>query len=354
VLDGPSASDLDCWVQEFHLSPEERAIPQSLPAAAIRGCYVSRDPIRLLVIEKEPGGVADAHNAGVNAAQYPLIGLLDSEADFIPEVLLLLVRPMLGDWEHTTAVCAVAPPSPARGLAGCIGGLESLRVWMARCAAFSVWNRLLPVPGACMLVKRDAVCSVGGFRGGLLELFLDLHTSARAKALGWKIAFLASPVSSWRAANTWGDLRHQVVSDQQELAAGLGRSGTGGGGRFFGLYCVRALRPLVETVGYILAVAGWIAGVVPLALAALVLVISAGTGMVISMAAVVLRELAEPSRMAPGTLACLFFSAIPENLGYRQIRNWWLISGFFGRPKNQNRGRTVEDRAPAKETAKRK
>ena len=78
---------------------------------------------------------------------------------------------------------------------------------------------------------------------------------------------------------------------------------------------------------------------VPPALAALVLVVSAGAGMVISMAAVVLRELAEPSGIAPGRLAALFLCAIPENLGYRQIRNLWLIAGFFGvrPPKTESR-----------------
>jgi GT2 family glycosyltransferase len=352
VLDGPSGRDLDCWVQEFHLSRQERAISQDLPTAAVRGCYVSRDPIRLLVVDKEPGGVADACNSGVNAAQYPVIGLVDREADFIPEVLLFLIRPMLGDWDHTIAVCGVALPPPATGLPGRIGGLESLRLWLARCAAFSAWNRLLPVPGACMLVRRDAVCSVGGFRAGALELFLDLHDAPRASALGWHIAFLASPVCFKRAAGTWNDLHHQALADQQQLAAGLRRSGAGGGRRFLGLYCIRALRPLVETAACILAVGGWVTGMVDPALAVLVLVMSAGAGIVTSMAAVVLRELAEPSGMAPGTIAALFLCAIPENLGYRQIRNLWMIAGFFGSPapKTRNRGRTAQDRAPAKKS----
>ena len=89
------------------------------------------------------------------------------------------------------------------------------------------------------------------------------------------------------------------------------------------------------------------------ALAVLVLLTSAGAGIVTSMAAVVLRELAEPSGMAPATIATLFLSAIPENLGYRQIRNLWMIAGFFGfpSPKKSNRGRTAQDRAPAKKIA---
>jgi cellulose synthase/poly-beta-1,6-N-acetylglucosamine synthase-like glycosyltransferase len=330
VLDGPPVTDLDRWVMEFRLYPQERDVPEGLPTAAIRGCYLSRDPIRLLVVDKQPGGAADALNAGVNAAQYPVIGLVDPEADFIPELLLRLIRPMLGDWEGTVAVCGVAPPPPAPGLAGSIGAIESLRLWLARCAAFSAWNRLLPVPGACMLVKREAVRSIGGFRAGPLELFLDMHAAARATASPARIAFLPSAVSCRTAADTWGDLRRQVFRDQRQLAAALRRTGAGGGREFFGLFCLRALRPLLETAAYILAAAGWIAGLVPPALAALVLVTAAGTGIAISMAAVVLRELAEPSGIAPGRLAAMFLDAIPENLGYRQIRNLWMIAGFFG------------------------
>jgi hypothetical protein len=265
---------------------------------------------------------------------------------------------MLGDWERVVAVCGVAPPPAAPGLAGYIGAIEAWRLWLARCAAFSVWNRLLPVPGACMLVKRDAICSVGGFRGGMLELGLDLHTgmhkASRAKAPAWRVAFLAAPVSFRPAAGTWDDLRRQVQSDQRQLASALGRSGAAGGRTFFGLFCVRALWPLLETSAYILAAAGWFAGLVSPALAALVLVTGSGAGIVNSMAAVVLRELAAPSGMSPGQLAVLFLTAIPENLGYRQIRNVRMIAGFFGTSATQerNRGRAVQDRTPAMETPK--
>ena len=209
---------------------------------------------------------------------------------------------------------------------------------------------------SCMLVKRDAVRSIGGFRGGPLELFLDLHAAARAQTSQWRIGFLASPVSFPPAASTWDSLRGQVKSDQQQLARALRRLGSGAGREFFGLFCIRGLRPLLETAAYILAAAGWITGMVHPALAALALVTTIGAGMVISMAAVVLRELAGPSGMAPGPLGALFLTAIPENLGYRQMRNLWLIAGFFGAPapRKQNRGRAAQDRAPTRQTRKKR
>ena len=251
-------------------------MPEDLPTAAIRGCYLSSDPIRLLVVDKQPGGVADALNAGVNAAQYPVIGLVDGEAEFIPEFLLRLIRPMLGDWDRTVAVCGVAPPPPAPGLAGRIGAIESLRLWLARCAAFSAWNKLLPVPGACMLVKRDAV------RFPLAGSAPDRWNSF------WTCTPPPAPIPRAGASPSWprrsvsapprarGTTCAARCGDQQQLAAALRQLGPGAGREFFGLFCIRGLRPLLETAAYVLAAAGWITGLVHPALAALVLVIGIG------------------------------------------------------------------------------
>ena len=84
VLDAPGVEELGCWVEEFHLHRQERVVREVRATSAIRSCYVSSDPIRLLVVDKERGGMGDAMNAGVNHSQFPVIGLLDGEADFIP------------------------------------------------------------------------------------------------------------------------------------------------------------------------------------------------------------------------------------------------------------------------------
>jgi hypothetical protein len=330
VVDSPGSAGLDVWVREFHLCRHERPMSDIRSTAHIRGCYISTDPIRLLVVDKEGAGMTDALNAGVNFAQYPVIGLVDAEADFIPEFLLRLIRPMLAGWDHTMAVCGIAPPQPLSNLPGSIGTLEFLRMWLSRCAAFSAWNKLLPVPGACMLVKREAIRAVGGFRGGATRLFFDLHAAASGKTPRQQVAFVATPVSVRPAAATWEDLRRQARNDQRQLGAALWRVGLTGGREFFGLLCIRGLRPLVETAAILLAGVGSIVGLVHPALLAAVLVISAGGGIVNSVAAVVLRELAEPSGTAPAALGMLCLRAIPENLGYRQWRNLWLIAGFFG------------------------
>ena len=95
------------------------------------------------------------------------------------------------------------------------------------------------------------------------------------------------------------------------------------------MFCVRVLRPLVETAALVLAGAGLALGWVPPALAWLVLLVSVGAGLVLSIAAVALREMADPEAREPRYLIRLFLTAIPENLGYRQLRNLRLVAGFL-------------------------
>jgi hypothetical protein len=199
-------------------------------------------------------------------------------------------------------------------MAGYFGALEMLRRWMVRGAAFARWGKLAPMPGACVLIKRKAVEAVGGFRGGLVELFQDLH-----KGEG-EIAFLPASVSWSKAPASFADLRDQTRYDQSQVAAW---------GKFTALFCGRAVRPAVETAALLLAGTGFAVGWIGPEMALLTALTSAGVGMVLSAGAVVLREMADPGRREPRYLARLFLSSVPENLGYRQLRNLWLVSGVF-------------------------
>jgi hypothetical protein len=121
-------------------------------------------------------------------------------------------------------------------------------------------------------------------------------------------------------------LRQAALSDQREIARAA---------RFSlrrplaGLVAQRLLRPLLETVALVLTAVGLAMGWVDAALAGLIALAALAMGMVISMAAVVLRELSDYQGSDPGRLTGAFLMAIPENLGYRQLRNLWLIAGYF-------------------------
>jgi hypothetical protein len=348
VLDGPSEAALDTWSRELRLCPSTRGIAGPLETAAIRGVYESRDPIRVVVIDKAPGGPVDAWNAGVNAATSPVIALLDRTSEFQPEVLLRLIQPMLESVDETIAVCGGVSAPPAAGFAARFGALESLRTWLTLGAAFAGRNLTLPFPGCALLARRSAVVEAGGFTGGALELVVRLHALALAAEKPYRIAFLPTPVSHSRTPATYHDLRRQVQREQREIAHAFRNrvaiAGPFGWQALRGLYWERSLRPKLETAAYVLAVAGLAMGWVAGATVVLLLLSTVAMGMVVSMAAVVLREVADPSSADERRMAALFLAAIPENLGYRQLRNLWLMAGFRKPPDSRepSRARTAE------------
>ena len=328
ALDGPSEADLEVWIREFRLYRSRRAPANDLVTAAVRGVYESRDPIRMAVVDKERGGEDDALNAAINVAVAPLITWFDPRAEFNSDALLRLVAPMIEEGQPTIAACGFAPPPPAGGMAGLIGGLESLRLWLGRCAAFAGWNCLVPVPGAATILDRQAVVLAGGFRAGILELVVRLHRMARAAGEPYRVALVPEAIGQPHAPRSLAELRQATLRDQRDIARAARR---GLPRPLGGLVAERFVRPLLETVALVLTAVGAALGWVDPPLAGLIILAAVAMGIVVSMAAVVLRELAGHDGSDPSRLAGSFFAAIPENLGYRQLRNLWLIEGFFRR-----------------------
>ena len=177
VLGGPSEQELEKWTEEFRL------------VATGAGNWVSLDPLHLTVVKTDAAEARSAYNAGLAIAAGSLIGIFDGAGDFVAEALLRLIPPMLQDPERVMAVCGISPLLGSGTLIQRFGALESLRLWMARCAAFAGWNMLVPVPGCCLIVRRDVIQQAGGFpalsvrRPAVavpLELILHLHGRARA------------------------------------------------------------------------------------------------------------------------------------------------------------------------------
>lgn len=336
VLDGPSDADLDVWKREFHLQPTGRIADMALATKPVRSFYVSTEPIRLLVVDKHRGGLADCLNAGINVAQAPVIATVDAETLFIEESLLRLLRPMLSDPQRTVAVCAVAPGAPASGLAARYYRLAYLRTWLARCAGLAASNTFLPAPGCFAMLSRDAVVQAGGFRAGLLEMAIHLHALARVERRPYRIVFIPEPVSRPAAPRVGGAVRAAMARDQLEVGAALRfhkglamEFGSLGRLAISGLLWSRLLLPLMETAGLILGAAataeGWIAPVQFALLAAAPL----GGEILVSMAAVLLEQVASGANGEPREVAALFLSAISENLGYRQWKNLWMLRDLF-------------------------
>ena len=333
VLDGADPLERDRWMAEFRLGPVSRRSSQDLKSAPVNGVYESYDPVRMVLVDKAAGGSNDALNAGVNIAMYPVIGWVEPGSRFEPNLLLRLIRPMLEQPEETVAVCGVSAAPPSGNWAARFAACAFLRTWLVRCAAFRGWNMLLPVPGAAVLVRRDAVVAAHGFRAGAAELCLRLHAAARVAKAPYRVALVAEPVIFPPEPAGGRDLYRHVVRDQAELARMSLGWPRGADRRIrWGFLWFRLIKPLLETAGYPLALVGWILGQVDIPTVLFFLLASVGSGIVVSTAAVVLTALAGDRGPEPAQLKRTFLAAVLENLGYRQMRNLMLIRGFFADP----------------------
>ncbi len=79
----------------FDLVEAPMAVGVGLPTAKVRAIYRSLTHAEFVLVDKENGGRADALNAGINAARYPLICLIDADSLLEPSALTQAVLPFL-------------------------------------------------------------------------------------------------------------------------------------------------------------------------------------------------------------------------------------------------------------------
>jgi hypothetical protein len=96
-----------------------------------------------------------------------------------------------------------------------------------------------------------------------------------------------------------------------------------------GLLGSRLLLPLMETASLVLGAAAMAAGWIAPAMFALLVAAPLVCEILVSMTAVLLEQLASGGDAEPRQVAALFFSAILENLGYRQWKNLWMVRDLF-------------------------
>ena len=101
VNDGSKDDTLATMIREFELTPFPEAYRVQIKTKPVRGIYRSLKYPNLRVIDKENGGSkADASNAGINAARYPIFYCGDADSILDPGALEHVVRPFLEDPTH--------------------------------------------------------------------------------------------------------------------------------------------------------------------------------------------------------------------------------------------------------------
>jgi cellulose synthase/poly-beta-1,6-N-acetylglucosamine synthase-like glycosyltransferase len=394
VNDGSSDGTLARLKEAFRLRRSDVPYRQGIATARVRAMYEATVPlppavIRVVVIDKENGGKADALNAGINASATPYFVSLDADSILDQRALKELMRVVQED-PGVVAVggqvaiangCTVRNSHvvsvglPARSLPR-FQMIEYLRSFTTARTGLDRMHSILILSGVFAVFEKDTVIRAGGYLTPFLrhrltqeyvgervgtvcedmEIIVRLHRFVLDKLHDRKVVFLPHPVAWTEVPETFESLRKQRGRWYRGLRESLryhrgmlwrtkyGRIG------WFALpafWLFEYFGPLVELAGY--------AAMLFLLIMELVweqpfinydyfwafLLASVGYGILVNIFAVLVGAwrfrygLADrlQRRLLPfgrrSEVLVLLAYAVLENFGYRQLTLYWRLRGLW-------------------------
>jgi cellulose synthase/poly-beta-1,6-N-acetylglucosamine synthase-like glycosyltransferase len=355
VNDGSADDTLAVLTTAFDLVPVRKALRSGIDTAPVRAAYVARGNHALVVVDKENGGRSDALNAGLNAARYPYVCVIDADSLLEEDALLKVAKPILDEpglvaatggtiriandcrVDHGRVVEVRLP----RSRLATIQVIEYLRAFLVGRAGWSDLNALAIISGAFGLFHRSLVEEVGGYWtqtvGEDFELTLRLHRHLRDRGQPYRIAFITDPVCWTEAPADLTTLARQRRRWQRGLYEGLRRHRRMIANPRYGRIGLLAmpyfavfefLSPVFALVGMLVTTVLWILGGLSTLYFFAFLAVSVGLGMVLSTAALGIEELTFRRYPRRRDLARLLGYTVLESLGYQQLHQVWRGTGY--------------------------
>jgi len=355
INDGSKDRTVQVLSEKFDLVPVKTIYEQRIKTRPVRALYRSSTYPSLVVVDKENGGKADALNVGLSFARGDLVCAMDADTLIEADGLQRMVRPFL----YATDVVAtggtirvvngsevkfgrvVKTAVPTDLLAG-LQVVEYLRAFLFGRLG---WNRLggnIIISGAFGLFQRDAVLDAGGYLhdtvGEDMELVLRLKRLSYENGGAGKIAFVPDPVAwtevpeSARSLGRQRDRWHRGLADVLwRHRAMLLNPRYGITGLFVYPYYafVELLAPVIEAVGIGSLALGLIFGVVDWKFAGLFYLTAYGLGTALTAFTLILEDLSFHRYDSFRDRVLLFWWALIENLGYRQLTVYWRLRGLW-------------------------
>jgi len=356
VNDGSADRTLERLTESFDLVAAPRAPSSDIETAMVRGTYRSIRHPNLLVVDKVNGGSkADAINAGLNFVRTPLFLIIDADSLLEPEALMRVCRPFFED-ERTVAAGGivrvvngstvrsgrVVDVMMPRNLLARFQVLEYLRAFHAGRVGWAALNATMIISGAFGLFRRSAVAEVGGLNAGAIgedmDLTIRLHRRFRESKTPYRIVYIPDPVVWTESPEDLKSLGSQRRRWQRGLIQVLTRNlrmllnpryGTLGMLAFPYFFFLEMLGPVVEVAGYVAFITTIALGFGSPSYIGAFLALALALGIALSIAAIGLEELTFRRYRRTSDVARLFWLAIAENIGYRQLNSLWRIKGSW-------------------------
>ncbi|MCC2684779.1 MAG: glycosyltransferase [Paenibacillaceae bacterium] len=357
VNDGSTDRTLQVLLDTFELQPCSPASFRSLvPSKAIRNVY--RNPLypRLVVIDKENGGKADALNAGINAAQYPLVATIDADSLLEKDALIRLVKVYMENPQQHIAVGGnvriangstigdgrVLSPKLSNKWLPAMQYVEYVRAFLGGRIGWSAMNGLLIVSGAFGLFRKDYLVKVGGYEAGCpgedMNIVMKLHKYMLDRNLPYRVVFCPDAVCWTQAPDT---LRMLGAQRRRWLRGSLWNVSRFRGMLFIPKYKVIGWLALPYTIIYeifspwirisgLAALVGYVLlDMTQLPILLIFLLANLLVGMVFTCGSLLIEELAFRSSIRTNDLLRIIGFSAMMALGYDQLSACWKLLGLW-------------------------
>ncbi len=356
VNDGSKDGTLERLKAAFNLVPVERTPRSGLPTAPVLEVFASPVDARVLVIDKRNGGKADALNAGINYAQYPLVSAIDADTMLDPGALARLVWEFQShpDTVATGGIVRIANGStvkdgrlvsiatPHREFLANVQIVEYLRAFLGGRLGWSRMGMLLIISGAFGLFRRDVLVAAGGYSNETItedaELVLRIRRYQADHGQPCRITFFPDPIC-WTEAPT---TVKALVRQRDRWQRGLGETLIRHRGMLFRkkygrigwvalpyFWAFEFLEPLITVTGMIVTTVALLFGFGDLRIYLLMLTFAFAYGYFISMAIILLEERAFRRYPNWADLRRMTTVALLENFGFRQWQSFVRARAIF-------------------------
>lgn len=214
INDGSTDNTLALLIDHYQLVPVKFSLHRKIDGKALKSVYKSSNPAyaKLIVVDKENGGKADALNMGINVSDMELILCIDADCILEQDAILKLVKPFMdsgkpvigvGGVVHIANSCEVknghlVKVNLPQNVLPRFQVIEYIRAFLMGRMAWSRLNGLLIISGAMGLFDKKVVIASGGYNtqtvGEDMELVVRMRKYMHQKKEPYRIVYVPDPL----------------------------------------------------------------------------------------------------------------------------------------------------------------
>ncbi|MGB0167386.1 MAG: glycosyltransferase family 2 protein, partial [Luteibaculum sp.] len=230
VNDGSTDDTLEKCIAAFDLKPDYYAVRQAVKTKKVRAVYRSSNKSfkRLIVVDKENGGKADALNVGMNISEMPYVTCIDVDCILSEDALLKLMKPFVDQTDRRV----IASGGVVRVANGCeiqdgkilrvqapkkllarFQAMEYLRAFLLGRVGWTYFDGMMLISGAMGIFDRELALKVKGYDqrtvGEDMEIVIRMRKYLMRKKEKYRVHFVPDPLCWTEVPESWKSLYKQ-------------------------------------------------------------------------------------------------------------------------------------------------